>query len=52
MNDLNVVANGQTIGPSMSKRSNCALVKIHRALQQAIMLVEAEMETRIVRRGK
>ena len=43
---INVIARGQRIGPSMTKRSKCALVKIHRELQRAIMVVEDEMQLR------
>lgn len=43
---INVVANGQKINHNLTKRSKCALVKIHRELQRAIMVVEDEMQLR------
>lgn len=50
--DLNVVAIGQKIGPTLTRRSNCALLKIYKALQSAIVVVEEEMETRIERKSQ
>ena len=49
-NPINVTAHGHKIGPSLTNRTNCSLVKIHAQLQAAILTVEAEMETRIERK--
>lgn len=48
--EISVTACGQKIDLTISRRSNCALVKIWTALRAATLLVEEEMEQRIERK--